>query len=247
MEMTESELRCVRQAFDLIDELERLDDEIVVRDKLLAYIGQFGFDYFTITRLPEPPARLAPYMMLKAWPERWLKLYDSRGYYRDDPVGRRCFWTLEPFFWSRVPCDVDLQPNSRRIMAEAGEHGMRDGFCVPLHDGNGLQAVVSMAAERIEIETAAQRALHLVSIYAFGAAERIVRARRPKVTGRLSRREREVLCWLAEGRTAASVAETLNIAETTVHSHLQRARQKLGTNNTVHTVVEALRQRQIRL
>jgi DNA-binding CsgD family transcriptional regulator len=44
----------------------------------------------------------------------------------------------------------------------------------------------------------------------------------------LTPREREVLGWVARGKSAAGVAEILNIAKRTVDEHVQTAIHKLG-------------------
>jgi LuxR family quorum sensing-dependent transcriptional regulator len=124
---------------------------------------------------------------------------------------------------------------------------MGDGLCVPIHDVNGFQAVVSMAGPRLEISPHQHRALHLLSYYAHDAAARISRRRRQRGGVRLSTRERDVLSWFARGKRTGEVAQTLGVASDTVRTHLDRAKAKLGTVTLTHTVVEALRQRQIRL
>jgi DNA-binding CsgD family transcriptional regulator len=50
----------------------------------------------------------------------------------------------------------------------------------------------------------------------------------PGATERLSRRERELLGLLAEGLTDAQIAQRLYISVRTVHSHLDRIRDKTG-------------------
>ena len=62
---------------------------------------------------------------------------------------------------------------------------------------------------------------------------------------RLTAREREVLRWTAAGKTADATAEILSISVRTVEYHLLNAARKLNTANRTHTVVEALRSRQL--
>lgn len=64
---------------------------------------------------------------------------------------------------------------------------------------------------------------------------------------RLTPREREVLSWAANGKTAWEISVILDISESTVISHLRNARDKLETVNVVQTIVEAMRRSEIRL
>jgi len=56
----------------------------------------------------------------------------------------------------------------------------------------------------------------------------------------LSKRERECLLWIADGKTSAETAKILNIAEATVTFHLQNVTKKLGASNRVQAVVKAI-------
>lgn len=64
---------------------------------------------------------------------------------------------------------------------------------------------------------------------------------------RLTPREREVLSWIANGKTAWEISVILDISESTVISHLRNSRDKLETVNVVQTIVEAMRRSEIRL
>jgi DNA-binding CsgD family transcriptional regulator len=55
--------------------------------------------------------------------------------------------------------------------------------------------------------------------------------------GRLTRREREVLALLAEGRTTAEISEFLFITPATVRHHVQHILEKLEVHRRLHAVV----------
>ena len=57
----------------------------------------------------------------------------------------------------------------------------------------------------------------------------------------LSPREREVLEWLAQGKSAEEVGIILSIASATVMFHYRNVALRLGTLNRTHTIVEAMR------
>jgi DNA-binding CsgD family transcriptional regulator len=56
----------------------------------------------------------------------------------------------------------------------------------------------------------------------------------------LTPREREVLAWVAQGKSAEEVAEILHIAKRTVDEHVQTAVRKLGALNRTHAVAIAV-------
>jgi LuxR family quorum sensing-dependent transcriptional regulator len=62
----------------------------------------------------------------------------------------------------------------------------------------------------------------------------------------LTDRQREVLLWAAEGKSAWDTSVILGISEATVRKHEKKAREVLGTATTMQAVVEAIRRRIIR-
>lgn len=235
----------VREAFVALDEIERLNDARAVIATLSNLMSRFGFTAFLITRMPLPGQRLEQFVLLNGWPRGWYRRYMEQNHYRHDPVARYCFGTMEPYRWSDVRYDARRGSPEARVMGEAAEFGLLDGFCVPAHDAEGRQACVTMAGARLDLPPDALRAIHLVSLYALGAARRAERRAPPARSYILSQREQEILRWTAAGKSAWEVGNILEIAERTVLAHLQNAKRKLGTSNGVHTVVEALRRREI--
>ena len=63
----------------------------------------------------------------------------------------------------------------------------------------------------------------------------------------LTPREREVLAWVAQGKSAKEIGEILHIAKRTVDEHVQAAGRKLGALNRTHAVAIALRYRIIKV
>lgn len=57
--------------------------------------------------------------------------------------------------------------------------------------------------------------------------------------GNLTRRQREVLEWVAEGKTAADIATIMGITPPTVDKHLRLARGTLGVDTTAHALMKA--------
>jgi DNA-binding CsgD family transcriptional regulator len=62
----------------------------------------------------------------------------------------------------------------------------------------------------------------------------------PPCDPRLSLREREVLDWLAGGKTDRDIADILGISHRTVHKHLQRIYEKLGVENRTSAVMRGI-------
>jgi LuxR family transcriptional regulator, quorum-sensing system regulator BjaR1 len=247
--MVESLDRDVREAFQAIDELGRLTTPESIVARLADYLSRYGFTSFLMTGLPSQQQRVEPHILLNGWTDGWLDRYVKASHYLHDPCVRHCFATIEPFVWSEIPAQLLETKKAQQVMDEAKEFGHAEGLCVPLHDVYGSQAVVTMAGRHVELPPGARRMVHLASLYAYGAAERTLRTSGYAALGqegRLTERERDVVRWMAEGKTFWEISVILGITESTVNDHMRKIRQKLGTRNAAHTVTEAIRRREIR-
>jgi len=59
---------------------------------------------------------------------------------------------------------------------------------------------------------------------------------------KLTKREKEVIQWIANGKTAWEIAVILNIKERTVNFHANNAKKKFNVSTRSQVAVEALRQ-----
>lgn len=234
--------RCVNEAFEVIDALRSLTSIESISRLLSEALASFGIHAFLMTRLPSRNERIDPYILIKSWPREWLLRYGRQGYYGHDPVAQTCFATLRPFEWSNASWDGCDPQRARRVMEEAKEFDLNCGVMVPMHDLSGRQASLSMAGRKLDLPPSGLKAIHLISLYAFASADDAL-FKRP----RLSRREREVLTWTAHGKSTWEVGEILKISQSTVATHLKSAKLKLEGTTVTHTVVQALRHREIQL
>ena len=67
----------------------------------------------------------------------------------------------------------------------------------------------------------------------------------PAAAHSLTFREREVLWWAAQGKSAWEIGEILHITKRTVDQHTQNTMHKLGAVNRTQAVATALRERLI--
>jgi DNA-binding CsgD family transcriptional regulator len=63
----------------------------------------------------------------------------------------------------------------------------------------------------------------------------------------LTEREREVLGWIALGKTAGETGTILGLSKRTIETHVYSAARKLDTANSTQTVVEAIRRGELEL
>jgi LuxR family quorum sensing-dependent transcriptional regulator len=197
--------------------------------------------------IPPPGAdrrRQLSHVVVDAWPVEWSRRYFSHGYLFHDPAIERVLSSTTPFLWSELGAASHASRTARRIMGEAAEFGLKEGFTVPLVTLEGEVAGFSLAGERVETSPRERGMLGLVATYALGRALALRQAC-PKPAARLSARERQALQWAAEGLSDSATGDRMGISEHGVDKHMRSVRFKLGAGNRTHAVAEALRQRLI--
>jgi LuxR family quorum sensing-dependent transcriptional regulator len=128
-------------------------------------------------------------------------------------------------------------------MNTAEDFGMKKGFLVPILRSSGFHACVTMAGERPDHEPRARKAIHLLSLFAHARATLLLNnaAEPAQVYESLTDREKEVLTWIAAGKSSWDIARILNITERTVNWTIGRAMRKLDAVNRTQAVVNAIR------
>jgi len=67
----------------------------------------------------------------------------------------------------------------------------------------------------------------------------------PAALRQLSKRQREVLEWVSDGKTTKDTATILGLTSATVEKHLRKAREALQVDTTAQAVMKASLQRQL--
>jgi DNA-binding NarL/FixJ family response regulator len=123
----------------------------------------------------------------------------------------------------RILLLVMRDPSSQRL--QACVEALRDGVAVVsdrlIGTGNGMAALQSLRVGGRFLDPAI--------------------ANPPRERPLLSRREREVLRWLAAGQSNGQIAERLNVSPETVKTHVSHVLGKLGVTNRQQAALLAMR------
>ena len=231
-----------------IDGLHRADGKSGLGDALSSFIRNWGIDKFAYLGIP-PPGSGEP-VWLTTYPLEWARHYESCGYQNVDPVVTEMRAGNMPFFWNTIGLGRDITPIQRRFFGEASEFGIKSGFTVPILDGQGGVAAVSLASDqnpRALMRSMKEHlnSIHLAALYfhvhARQKLELAVELERPHLT------PREVSClqWLVLGKTMWDISEILGISRRTVVFHLENAKYKLNAVTLPQAVACALARRLI--
>jgi LuxR family quorum sensing-dependent transcriptional regulator len=232
-------------AFAFLDCCDQLNGSNAVAEAFTSVVQRFGFDRFIITLLPLPGVVLDNLVQVNAWPNGWYDRYSVQHYFDHDPVGQYALLQTEPFRWCDVPSPLCEKGPSKRLMGEAREFGLVDGYCIPMISRTWRRSVVSLSAQSaVDLSHRERAIIHILAVTAYGCLAAIKGEEFPSER-LLSSRERDVMTWIAAGKSAWEVSRILNISERTVKAHLESVRRRLDTVNTTQAVVTCIRLGQI--
>ena len=170
-------------------------------------------------------------------PPGWEGLYAEKRFQDANYLQREIRRRAEPFKWS----DVTLINAKERMLAQAlVDNGFENGLATPCHGPGGYVGVVSLAFERLdEVAPAEQSAIQFAALVLhdrmrglspFGGGDR------PK----LSQRERDCIGFIAQGKSDWEISVIMGVGQTTVISHVQNAKRKLGAATRAQAVAQCL-------
>ena len=224
-------------------------DQVIVIDELEQVLDHYGFAYYGVIRQPHSKDDPLTLMLAGHWPKGWPARYIQRDYLLIDPTMRFLRHAHSGFRWVDAVTSCRRSPQRRRklrMMIDAYEFGLKDGYMFPVHGWRGLVGVLVVGGEPVDLT-----ALEMINFDALAktALWRLLRLSDPltsqalssAVDVQLTRREMEVLGFLADGMTSNEIATMLAISNHTVDWHLKAVQVKLKAKNRHHAVAIAFR------
>ena len=242
--MQDQALSYGREAFGFIEDVDRLSAVDEVMDAMVCAFGGFGFENLVLSKLPSPEQQYENVMLAQRSHNGWFKVYTKERYFHDDPRTNLLRGTAKPFDWCESLYDANVAPCAAEILGRRRDFGLDCGFVVPSHSVRNTKYFVSMTGHKLDLTAHNKPAIALMALYGLYRVRSLLgllQREKPLLTPR----EREVLTWVASGKTAWEIGEILTISKWTVQEYTQNAFHKLGAVNRAQAVAIALRERLI--
>jgi len=224
---------------EFIDHLAESLDVVDLREAMAETTAAMHLPFFAYLSMPQ--GRRASVRLISTYPAAWKAHYLKSRYECLDPVVLRARHDADPFAWGSDQAWCELSRRQQQLFDEAAEFGIRCGFTIPIHDGRGLIAAVTFAAN--EPCSVFHRAiglrgevLQLLAMYFHVHVRRKIVVDRVVDGVALSPREFECLAWATQGKSAWEIGRILGISRRTAAFHLDNAKAKLGVRSIAQAV-----------
>jgi LuxR family transcriptional regulator, quorum-sensing system regulator BjaR1 len=198
-------------------------------------LAELGVAHFGVHFLPRPKERLEDVCIAWRIPPEWRELYLRENFCQADPAFRYARRTVLPFDWESAPYNPETEPRMKEMVERARDFDLHKGIAVPIPSPNGIIGIVGVAGPHFVERELHKPLLQLLSLHVFHRLQQLI-CRRGRRTAGLTDREREVLAWAAEGKTAWEIGCILSLSQRTVETYFDRACKKLGAINRIQAV-----------
>ena len=230
------------QTWDTLKELDSCDSKSKVEKAVLKALAPYGYRNVLFMAAATKLNRNSDVerMLLCNWPKQWFEQYHRDGFINHDPIVTTSHAVSRSFRWSEAPARSHL---SKRVMETASDdYRLKYGICIPIRNFEGLYAACSFADEEVDESDNSKFAAELIAIYAFNRLANLDCSTARRL---LTDRQREIMKWVAAGKTSWDTSVILNISESTVKKTIDNAMQRLDVRTRAQAIAEAIRRGEI--
>lgn len=236
-----------KQALEFIERVEGSTSLEELETHLSEALKPFGVSHFTVIAMiahNDSVARVPTVLLARNNPD-WEQSYRDRKLYNHDLTIHTSFQTSNAFSWSEIEARR-MSKVSRNMFGETREAMDIDGgLLIPVHDEEGCAGVIAFYHIDRELSPRARPALKLMAYYIIERAKELhaLHVISGKITAKvcpLTPRQREILAFVAHGKSDWDIGAILGIAHTTVNEHMENAKANLGVRTRQQAVAHAI-------
>ncbi len=215
-----------------------LSDLWTLANAFFAVRGIRMVDYNTSERLAQGTA--FAHIVQRGFPAAWVALYAQANLRRVDPIPETAARLQRPFLWSQTAKLHDLREDQKDFLRQRRTYVPGDGLVIPVYGPNMLNACVGLGFGGPAPELSARETFELQAVSQMGHLRycEITRERRRKTE--LSPREKDVLRWIARGKSNSVIGEILGISRHTVDTMTRRMFEKLDVHDRTSAAVRGV-------
>jgi len=200
-----------------------------------------GFDKISYHHISgRPNAPLPVEVGADGFDDRWVCHYIREKLFMVDPITELAQRATTPFFWADVHKLVQLTPDQRGYLAQMKAAGLGNGLAFQVYGPGMRNGYVGLGFSNPDNvpDPATVQEMQFVAQAGHIRYCALVPLRSTEL--RLSPRERDVLRWIARGKSNSVIADILEVSPHTVDTLMRRVFKKLGTSDRTTAAIEGL-------
>ena len=224
-------------------EIDAANDLTAVLEKARDFCRDHGVvrQSYHFSPIFDEPNSLRTVVHADGFDDDWLRLYDDWKFRGNDPIPARTYDHGSLLTWHDAATRWPNTPEQEAYFRAMLEHGLVHGFGLPLYGPRGRKAFASMDFDK-PLETVNLATVSMVRIIAMAAHQRLCNLiDGARIHTDLSEREKQVLAWIAKGKSTRDIGTILDVAPETVKTYRERIYQKLGVNDHIGAVIRGLK------
>ena len=175
------------------------------------------------------------------YPEEWQSLYSRIDFRQHDPTPQRTIDHGKILSYAEAAKLGANTSEQDAFFDSMRKYGLEHSFGVPLYGPRGRNGFAAFDFGR-PLEVIDDQTIGAVRSIAQAAHQRIcVLIEQTDGAPELSRRESEVLGWIAQGKSNTDIATILGLSPDTVRTYAKRIFEKLGVSDRVGAAIKALK------
>ncbi len=191
---------------------------------------RLGFDfYLLLIRHPVPFTRPRTFYYCN-FPEEWINFYCSENSTSLDLILKHCYFPGSLRVW-----DDKCAGEGETVMQTARQFGVFQGISTSAMAQNRAKGILLFASSDpiniVKLTTELELKLQYLLELSLTTLIRLNDISMVSVKLELSDREREILKWVAEGKTSAEISLILSISQHTVNFHQKKMQKRLNAPN----------------
>lgn len=225
---------------DLLSRAEEPNALLRAASPFFARFGATALNYVYRPPLGLSPVLIEPVMFEHGYPDDWAHRHARENLATCDPAVRIAALTGDPVWWPDIRADPRLDAAERCYLDRAWSVRLTQGLTVPVFGPDGHASFLAMPIP------AESRPSEKIDIHFLESGVRVLHRRFIELLAggitvpTLSPRERDVLQWIARGKSNAIIAEILGVSPNTVDTYVRRVFLKLNATDRTTATLRAV-------
>lgn len=202
--------------------------------------SNLGFEYCAYGVRPIYPMYSHKLQVINNYPDDWNAVYLTNNYFEVDPTVQHGLRSTQALFW-----EDDVFKSAPYFWEEAKSFGINYGISQSQIDAHGRIGMLTFASSNENYNSKilllqTPSLIWLSQLAHTRLSEYLMPYEVIDTDYQLTKREKDILRWTAEGKTSNEIAMLMSISDRTVNFHVNNILKKLSVSNKTAATVKAL-------